>query len=253
MQFAARLARVRADDGSTRHPQPADRVGATETTPGTDWAATTAAGIAASVTSNRPCSWSMAIALTLSMALLGGCSEPPPASTAATPAQVTVETATTGPAAAPIRAHGLLANRDEVQLSFKVGGIISELNVREGMPVKRGQRLASIEQTEVEASVEQARQAHGQAQRDLQRGERLHADQVITLEQLEGLRTQEAVAAAALRAARFNQGHATITAPMDGTVLRRLAEARELVGAGTPVLVLGGQEQGYIVRVGLAD
>src|SRR5690606_2667234 len=90
-------------------------------------------------------------------------------------------------------------------------------------------------------------------QRDLQRGERLYADEVITLEQLEGLRTQEAVAAASLRAARFNQGHATITAPMDGTVLRRLAEERELVGAGVPVLVLGGNEQGFVVRAALAD
>lgn len=205
------------------------------------------------VDANARTTFAKALGMTLGLALIAGCSEPPPSSTATRTPQVTVATATTGPAAPPIRAHGMLANRDEVQLSFKVGGIISELNVREGQQVKRGQRLASIEQTEVEASVEQARQAHGQAQRDLQRGERLYADQVITLEQLEGLRTQEAVAAASLRAARFNQGHATIIAPLDGTVLRRLAEERELVGAGMPVLVLGGQEQGYIVRVGLAD
>ena len=36
-------------------------------------------------------------------------------------------------------------------------------------------------------------------------------------------------------------------------MLRRLAEERELVSAGTPVLVLGAQDQGFIVRTGLAD
>lgn len=193
------------------------------------------------------------MSMLLALALLTGCSEPAPQVTPDTTAPVTVTAATTGPAAPPILAHGLLANQDEMQLSFKVGGIISELPVKEGEQVKRGQRLARIEQTEVEASVEQARQGHDQARRDLQRGERLYTDQVITLEQLEGLRTQEAVAAASLRAARFNQGHATITAPMDGTVLRRLAEERELIGAGMPVVVLGGAEQGFVVRTGLAD
>ena len=42
-------------------------------------------------------------------------------------------------------------------------------------------------------------------------------------------------------------------APRNGTVLRRLAEERELVAAGAPVLVLGAQDQGFIVRAGLAD
>ena len=36
-------------------------------------------------------------------------------------------------------------------------------------------------------------------------------------------------------------------------MLRRLAEERELVAAGTPVLVLGAQDQGFVVRTGLAD
>ena len=36
-------------------------------------------------------------------------------------------------------------------------------------------------------------------------------------------------------------------------MLRRLAEERELVAAGTPVLVLGAQDRGFVVRTGLAD
>ena len=53
--------------------------------------------------------------------------------------------------------------------------------------------------------------------------------------------------------AQFNSNYAAIVAPRDGTVLRKLAEERELVAAGTPVLVVGAQDQGFIVRTGLAD
>ncbi|HEY6985536.1 MAG TPA: efflux RND transporter periplasmic adaptor subunit, partial [Rhodanobacteraceae bacterium] len=166
---------------------------------------------------------------------------------------VRVAAAASGPAAPSIRTNGLLANKDEIRLAFKVGGVIRKLAASEGERVHKGQRLAEIEQTEVNAQVEQARQAHEKAQRDATRGERLYEDKVISLEQLQDLRTQAAMSEAALNSAEFNWNYAAIVAPRDGTVLRRLAEERELVSAGTPVLVLGAHDKGFIVRTGLAD
>src|SRR6185295_4571471 len=169
------------------------------------------------------------------------------------PTPVRVARATSGPAAPSIRTNGVLANRDEIRLAFKVGGVIQHLAVSEGEPVRKGQKLAEIEQTEVNAQVEQARQACEKANRDVARGERLYADKVISLEQLQDLRTQAAMAEAALNSARFNWSYAAIVAPRDGTVLRRLAEEREVVAAGAPVLVVGAQDRGFVVRTGLAD
>ncbi len=166
---------------------------------------------------------------------------------------VRIATAVTGPAAPPIRTNGLLLNKDEIRLSFKVGGVIRVLDVREGDRVRKGQKLAEIEQAEISAQVEQARQAHEKAKRDVERGERLYAEQVISLEQLQDLRTQSAVTEAALQSAQFNSSYSSIIAPRDGTVLRRLAEERELVAAGAPVIVLGAQDKGFIVRAGVAD
>jgi len=170
---------------------------------------------------------------------------------AATP--VRVATATSGPAAPTIRTNGLLANKDEIRLAFKVGGVIRKLAVSEGERVHKGQRLAEIEQTEVNSQVEQARQGQEKARRDVARGERLYADKVISLEQLQDLRTQAAMAEETVNSAEFNRNYAAIVAPRDGTVLRRLAEERELVAAGAPVLVLGAQDKGFVVRTGLAD
>jgi membrane fusion protein, multidrug efflux system len=70
---------------------------------------------------------------------------------------------------------------------------------------------------------------------------------------LQDLRTQSALSNAQLKSASFNLGYAVITAPRDGVVLRKLAEERELVPAGQPVLVVGAQDRGYVVRLGLAD
>jgi RND family efflux transporter MFP subunit len=169
------------------------------------------------------------------------------------PTPVRVAIATDGPAAPSIRTNGVLANKDEIRLAFKVGGVIKHLAAVEGELVRKGQKLAEIEQTEVNAQVEQARQACEKANRDVARGERLYADKVISLEQLQDLRTQAAMAEAALNSAQFNWNYAAIVAPRDGTVLRRLAEEREVVAAGAPVLVLGAQDRGFVVRAGLAD
>jgi RND family efflux transporter MFP subunit len=169
------------------------------------------------------------------------------------PTPVRIAHASQGPAIPPIDTNGIVANKDEMRLSFKVGGVVRRIHVREGDRVKRGARLAEIELTEVGAQVEQARQLATKAQRDLKRGENLYADQVISLEQLQDLRTQAAMAAAAYKSAQFNLGYSVISAPRDGVVLRKLVEERELVPAGAPVLVFGEKDRGYVVRAALAD
>jgi RND family efflux transporter MFP subunit len=138
-------------------------------------------------------------------------------------------------------------------LSFKVGGLVESIRVEEGQAVKAGQVLAVLKPAEINASLEQARQATAKAQRDLDRGRALLADGVATEEQVQDLTTAFKVAGAARSSAEFNATHARIVASVDGVVLRKLAESNELVQAGQTVVVLGGANRGWIVRVGLAD
>src|SRR5215469_603541 len=170
---------------------------------------------------------------------------------AATP--VRAQIATSGPGAPTLSTDGTVASKDEMHLSFKVGGVIKEIDVEEGQPVRAGQKLAEIELTEINAQVAQARALEQKAHRDLARGERLYADEVISLEQLQDLRTQAALQKAQLESAEFNRGYSVITAPYDGVVLRKLSQEREQVPAGQAVLIVSGQKRGYVVRVGLSD
>ncbi len=185
--------------------------------------------------------------------VLAGCGngELPVAARAAAPVRVAaVEKA---PAAASLRAVGVLAPADEVRLAFKTGGVIRTIAVEQGTPVKAGQLLATLADDEVAAAVTQARAVADQAARDLDRGKALLADEVATREQVEDLTTAHQVAQAQLRSALFNARHARIEAPADGVVLRKLAEPDEQVAAGQPVLIVGNTSGGWIVRAALAD
>jgi RND family efflux transporter MFP subunit len=192
------------------------------------------------------------VVLGLATLLLAACGQAAP-EPAPRPTPVRVQPATTGPATPVVSTHGIVATKDETRLSFKVGGVIRSIRVQEGDEVKQGQALAEIELAEVNAQVEQANQMAEKTRRDLERGERLYGDQVISLEQLQDLRTQAAMAGAQLKSAQFNRGYSTISAPGDGIVLRKLAQERELVPAGQPVLLVGGKKRGYIVRAALSD
>lgn len=194
--------------------------------------------------------------LNLAMAagmILGGCSRGQTQSVGAPARMVSVATAQTMPLDNTLHAVGLLTPKDEARLAFKAGGVIDSITVEEGQAVKAGQTLAVLKQAEIGATQEQAREAADKARRDLARGRALLADGVTTEEAVQDLTTAYNVALAVQRGADFNAAHSRIEATTDGVVLRKLAEANEVVQAGQTVLVVGGAKRGWVVRIGLAD
>ncbi len=59
----------------------------------------------------------------------------------------------------PIEVAGLVASIEEARLSFKTGGIIEKIYVKEGQNVTKGQLLATLNLTEINANVQQANEA----------------------------------------------------------------------------------------------
>lgn len=198
------------------------------------------------------CRRTLVLPLVIAALLAAGC-DPAGESTPRPPPRVGVATVNSGPGEPPVLANGILTNKEELRLSFKVPGIVRRIDVQVGETVTAGQRLADLEPAEVDAQVDEARQLADKATRDLARSERLRADDVISEEELEALRTQAAVAAAVLRTAEFNRSFARIVAPGGGLVLRKLVEEREFVQAGQPVLVVGPEASGFVVRASLSD
>jgi RND family efflux transporter MFP subunit len=153
-----------------------------------------------------------------------------------------------------IKASGQLTTDEETVLGFKTAGIVSRVNVREGDAVRKGQLLATLDLTEINAGVAQARIAAEKAQRDFKRARNLYADSVATLEQFQNAETAVAVASRQLEAAEFNRSYSEIHAPADGFVLKKFVNAGQVVSTGDPVLLTNAvNTRGWVLKVAVSD
>jgi RND family efflux transporter MFP subunit len=153
-----------------------------------------------------------------------------------------------------IQTSGLFTTDDETYLAFKTGGIIEKMFVKEGDAIKKGQLLATLNLTEIEAQVAQARLSYEKARRDFSRVENLYKDSVATLEQFQNARTGMEVASRQLDAANFNRSYSEIRSVANGFVLRKMASEGQVISPGAPVFLTNGAGQGkWILRTGVSD
>ncbi|MBL1213755.1 MAG: efflux RND transporter periplasmic adaptor subunit [Ignavibacteriae bacterium] len=153
----------------------------------------------------------------------------------------------------PINTSGKIMASSETRLSFLTGGIIKNITVREGQKVKKGVLLASLDLSEIEAQVSNAKNGYIKAKRDFERVKNLYSDNVATLEQYQNSETGYEVAEANLKIAEFNYQHSKITAPADGKIFKKIAEEGELVSPGLPVFLFGTTSSSWRILVGLID
>lgn len=155
---------------------------------------------------------------------------------------------------ATIKASGQLTTDDETILSFKTGGIVRSINVQEGDAVNKGQVLATLDLTEIDALLSQAHLNYDKANRDYQRATRLYHDSVATLEQLQNAETGLAVAKEQLEVANFNRSFSRIVAPADGYVLSKFVNEGQMVAAGAPIVMTNGaRDSKWKLKIGVSD
>src|SRR5882757_3254463 len=143
------------------------------------------------------------------------------------PILVKLQPITMGNYSRDLQYSGLIASNSEAHLSFKIGGIISKIYVKEGDHVSKGQLLATLDLTEIDAQVQQASQNLEKSKRDEVRIGNLYRDTVASLEQLQNTHTQLSVATEGLRIAQFNQQYAQIHAASGGAILQKLMNEGE--------------------------
>lgn len=184
---------------------------------------------------------------------LVSCTQKTPEGTASETARVRVADVHHDRLNLPVISSGLVVPAREIKLSFKTGGIIAGIYVYEGKRVSKGEVLATLNLSEIEAQVKQFTNGYEKAVRDYNRAKNLYADSVATLEQLENAETAMNVSKAGLEAAVFNLEHSRIIAPDNGTILKQLAETNEVIAPGYPVFLFGTSGTGWKIRTGLAD
>jgi RND family efflux transporter MFP subunit len=168
---------------------------------------------------------------------------------------VTVAAVNTFAASGDIVATGVLATANETRYAFKIGGVIDRILVSEGQSIHKGQLLAALKLTEIDAQLSQASLAYEKAKREFTRTNNLYRDSVATLEQVQNAKTALDLAASATEAVTFNKQYARIYARTDGFVTKKLVNEQEVVSVGAPVLLINENTGpgGWTLRLGLPD
>lgn len=154
----------------------------------------------------------------------------------------------------PIYTSGQFTNHDETFLSFKTGGIIEKILVGEGDMIYKGQLLAVLNLTEINARVSQAELEFEKAKRSFNRVSNLYKDSVATLEQFQNSKTALDMAARQMETARFDRSYSEIRALGDGHVLKKSANEGQMIAPGSVVLQTNGNRQyDWVLKVGITD
>ena len=153
----------------------------------------------------------------------------------------------------PVRVTGTLGTTTQMKLSFKTGGIIKQVNVREGRAVSKGEVLAVLDLSEIKAQLSKAEIGMEKARRDMNRAQNLYKDSVATLEQYQNARSTFELARAQKQIADFNFQHSRIEAPSDGKIMKILVETNEVIGPGYPAILFASTENDWVVRASLTD
>ncbi len=192
----------------------------------------------------------------LAIALMAGCSRPEEKEeeSSDTAIPVSLSAVETEVRTDPVATAGTIASLGEARLSFKIGGVIDKIYVKEGQQVRAGQVLAALNMTEIEAQVNQAQFSYEKSERDLERVKNMLRDTAATLEQFQNASTGLDLARQGLEIARFNREFAKISSPVAGTIIKKMMNEGEMAGPGSPVLILISDcKSDWVAKVGVSD
>lgn len=185
--------------------------------------------------------------------LLSACGAGEPEKAADPVIDVRVATIGSSSEAGTISAAGTVALRRESQLGFTSAGRIARLSVNEGDRVRAGQVLAALDPTTTASTLATAEAERVRASREYERSRDLFTKGWVPRPRVDSAEAALRAAEANVRSAGFQANNSRIVAPGSGIILSRLAEPGQVVGAGTPVLVLGEAMSGMVLRLAVPD
>ena len=193
--------------------------------------------------------------------LVAACKAPPPAEPPGVPVRVQEVSAASG--ARGLRYSANVIPRAQVDVAFKVNGYVDAIrqvkgadgrtrDLQQGDVVAKGSMLAKVRDTDyadnlkkAQANLDKSNAAYEKANNDYRRASNLQATNSITGPDYDSARQEYETSKAAvdgakaqLNEAQTSLGYATLTAPMNGTLLQRKIEVGDLVGPGTTGFVL---------------
>ena len=162
---------------------------------------------------------------------------------------------------------GQTAGSREVEVRARVPGIILKRNFTEGMPVKEGQSLYTIDPAafeaaaaRAEADVVAAQARHEQARRNAARMKPLYAEKAVSQKENDDAISAEEIGAADVKAAkarlveaRLNLSYTKVEAPVSGISTRAIPSEGTLISGPSVLLTSVVQVDPIWVNFGIPD
>jgi len=147
---------------------------------------------------------------------------------------------------------GQVVASTSASISTRVMGTISQVSVKVGDFVKKGQLLVSITHDDIsskkgqaEAMIAEAEANYKNAEKDLERFKNLYKLQSATAKELDNVTLQYQSAKARLDAAKqmrneadANLAYTSLTAPFEGVVTQKFMDAGSIASPGMPILTV---------------
>jgi RND family efflux transporter MFP subunit len=140
-----------------------------------------------------------------------------------------------------LTATGYLVADKQSKITPKMSGKVVRLNFDVGDKVHRGQVLAVLESTNLQAQLDESQASLLQAQREWNRQTALWKEGVTTRAQLDSAEAQLKAANARVAQIRINMGDMDVRAPFDGTIATKNTEVGEVISS-----VMMGQVAGTL-------
>lgn len=130
---------------------------------------------------------------------------------------------------------GIIEEGKNVNASFMADGRLKSLSVKEGDRVRKGQLLASLDDTDYNIGVNQLKTQLNQMTQEKKRMDEMYARHNVAPNDYEKFSAGYEQLKLQLEMAENKLGYTRLYSPSDGYVSEKYGEPGELVGAGTPI------------------
>jgi RND family efflux transporter MFP subunit len=148
-----------------------------------------------------------------------------------------------------LTATGYLVADRQAKITPKISGRVVRMNADTGMHVHRGDILAVLESTNLQAQLDEANAGLAEAQREFDRQAALWRDGVTSKSLYDSAEAQLAVARARVRQIRISMQDMVVRAPFDGTIATKNTEVGEVISSATLGQIAGTLPAGAICTV----
>lgn len=188
----------------------------------------------------------MTLSLISTALILSGC-KPAPVDVVSELPRVEIKIIDSGLTSDKLYLPAVATAADRSHLSFRLSGEITNLNVKAGETVKKGQVLAVLDKTDYSIDVDNARARYTVANSQYRRSKPLVDKGLLAKSQFDELAAQRQIALADLELAKLRLSFTELKAPIDGIISRVSVEQFETIQVGQQIVNIHNRNEVDII------